>query len=84
MDNGKYVINHEDNKTTVTRHGELWRDLTGDNLNLFYFLLMHTAEAECTIHDRNLEIEALKKENEQLKNAVIFHKYNHDKLYRGL
>lgn len=44
LDNGKYVITHSDNRTTVTRNGEEWRDLTGDNL--FFFLLMSHTELE--------------------------------------
>jgi len=38
LDEGKYRIVIEDGATTVYRHGELWQDLTGDNL---IFNLVH-------------------------------------------
>jgi hypothetical protein len=45
LDNGKYVVTMKDNKVTATRHGEPWRDLTGDNL--VFHLLMLVADLEC-------------------------------------
>ena len=51
LDNGKYCITMKDNKITETRHGEPWRDLTGDNL--MYYLLLRNAELECKIHELN-------------------------------
>lgn len=47
LDNGKYVITVKDNTITATRHGEPWRDLTGDNI--MFFLLTHIADLECCI-----------------------------------
>lgn len=44
LDNGKYVITAKENQIKATRHGEPWRDLTGDNL--IFFLLTHIAELQ--------------------------------------
>ena len=44
LDGGKYVVTHENGKITATRHGEPWRDLTGDNL--FYFMMMKLVDRE--------------------------------------
>jgi hypothetical protein len=68
LDDGKYVIHHEENKTIVTRYGEPWRDLTGDNL--FYFLMMHGADIECAIGEKNAEIQSLKTELETLRRNI--------------
>lgn len=47
LDNGKYIVTMEDNKVTATRHGEPWRDLTGDNL--VFHLLVLVADLECRL-----------------------------------
>ncbi len=57
LDNGKYCITMKDNKITATRHGEPWRDLTGDNL--MYYLLLRNAELECTLY-KSVQIAKLK------------------------
>lgn len=44
LDNGKYEIIMKDNQILATRHGEWWRDLTGDNL--IYFMMCHIADLE--------------------------------------
>lgn len=44
LDNGKYtIIQKENGSLEALRHGERWRDLTGDNL-IFY--MAHTIEEQ--------------------------------------
>lgn len=51
LDNGKYVITHDEEKGTLTttRHGEPWQDDTGDNL--IYFLFLKCQEMQDDIDD---------------------------------
>jgi len=44
LDGGKYEIKHEGDRVIAYRHGERWRELTGDNL--IYWLMARITELE--------------------------------------
>lgn len=59
VDNGKYEVDYIDGKLTAYRHGEPWRDCTGDNL--VYWLAVELAEAREELEELKYRLEGLYK-----------------------
>lgn len=50
LENGKYTVQEDNGKITVLRHGEVWRDETGDSLILALIQRIQTLEEKQKKH----------------------------------
>ncbi len=71
LDNGKYTYIFDQNKHIALRHGEQWRDLTGDNLIL---------SMAFKIEDLQEKVTELSKEKEVMRQAIESAVFDHANL----
>jgi len=62
LEEGKYKVLYDNGKIEILRHGQPWRDETGDGF--IHALLMSYGELECMLVEANDRLALIQEQNE--------------------